>query len=155
MTPLPVLYIVYRFRFTLRPPSPPTGPFCLRRNLNRINQTNFDKMSFTMKSKSLYLPLFLSVSVYLSLSLYLSFCLCYPSPTTPPGPAGLVWPGPIRPFLLLCCAPPTLPPLPHSRMPPPCMGDPFHFYYLLLLLLLLQLQNKTQLYRAMDFGNLR
>ena len=54
------------------------------------------------------------------------------TPTTPPGPVGLVWPGPIRPFLLLCCAPPTLPPLPHSNRMPPCHGGVhsiFTIYY--------------------------
>lgn len=100
------------FSFHIAAPSPPTGP--LRRNLNRINQTNFDKMSFTMKSKSLYLPLFLSVclSISQSLSLFLSLL---PVPHLPARPTGLVWPGLIRPFLLLCCAPPTLPPLPLTQ----------------------------------------
>ena len=131
--PSPLLYIVYRFRFTLRPQALPPAPFCLRRNLNRINQTNFDKMSFTMKSKSLYLPLFLSVclSISQSLSLFLSL-LPVPPPPRPLGPVGLVWPGPIRPFLLLCCAPPTLPPLPHSNRMPPCHGGVhsiFTIYY--------------------------
>lgn len=131
--PSPLLYIVYRFRFTLRPQALPLAPFCLRRNLNRINQTNFDKMSFTMKSKSLYLPLFLSVclSISQSLSLFLSL-LPIPPPPRPLGPVGLVWPGPIRPFLLLCCAPPTLPPLPHSNRMPPCHGGVhsiFTIYY--------------------------
>lgn len=125
MTPPPRSIYSIPFSFHIAAPSPPTGPFCLRRNLNRINQTNFDKMSFTMKSKSLYLPLFLSIC--LSLSLYLSFCLRYPSPTTQPGRTGLVWLGPIRPFLLLCCAPPALPPLPHSRMPPAMHGGSIPF----------------------------
>ena len=86
-----------------------------------------------MKSKSLYLPLFLSVclSISQSLSLFLSL-LPVPPPPRPLGPVGLVWPGPIRPFLLLCCAPPTLPPLPHSNRMPPCHGGVhsiFTIYY--------------------------
>lgn len=88
-------------------------------------------MSFTMKSKSLYLPLFLSVclSISQSLSLFLSLL---PVPHLPARPTGLVWPGLIRPFLLLCCAPPTLPPLPHSNRMPPCYGGVhsiFTIYY--------------------------
>lgn len=74
-----------------------------------------------MKSKSLYLPLFLSVSVYLSLSLYLSFCLCYPSPTTPPGPARPVWSGP-APSGLFCFFVALLPPFRPSHT----VGCPRH-----------------------------
>jgi len=79
---------IYCFCFTLRPPRSPlhTGPF-LPSNPNQIKKTNqtnkrnFDKMSFTMKSK-------ISSSLSLSLSFPPSVC---PSPSysfcNPPGPA--------------------------------------------------------------------
>merc|ERR1740122_792607 len=79
-----------------------------------------------MKSKSLYLPLFLSVclSISQSLSLFLSL-LPVPHHPARPGRPGLARHHPAF-FLLLCCAPPTLPPLPHSRMPP-CHGGSIPF----------------------------
>ena len=109
--PSPLLYIVYRFRFTLRPQALPPAPFCLRRNLNRINQTNFDKMSFTMKSKSLYLPLFLSVclSISQSLSLFLSL-LPVPHHPARPGRPGLARPHPAFFASLLRSSHPSAPP---------------------------------------------
>jgi len=109
--PSPLLYIVYRFRFTLRPQALPLAPFCLRRNLNRINQTNFDKMSFTMKSKSLYLPLFLSVclSISQSLSLFLSL-LPVPHHPARPGRPGLARPHPAFFASLLRSSHPSAPP---------------------------------------------
>jgi len=90
LTPLsPPFYTYILFLFHIVPPRSAllTGPF-LPSNPNQINQTNkrnFDKMSFTMKSKSLFLSLSLSLfssSICLSVSFLLFLQPARPRPVT-------------------------------------------------------------------------
>jgi len=93
----------------------PSNSSQIKLKINQTNKRNFDKMSFTMKSKSLFLSLTLSFSIF---SICLSvFFLLFLQPSRP---------GPLTYSGLFCF---FVASLPHPSAPPIELGKDDHWIY--------------------------